>query len=121
MTMVMPAAPGATAGAMPAMALVPGAAMLLAHAMAAVVMGLLLADGERAVFSVLGLLAQIARPAARIFRPVLAVLAVAVLDSIPAWPGIASRCPDVRRLPQQVMARQVTRRGPPVPVRPATI
>lgn len=105
----------AATGGTHAMAWVPSAGMLLAHALAAVVLGCLLARGERLLFGLLGLLAQLARPALRICR-----LALCPAPAVPAGARLRVRLaaalagPDQRWRTDRPLARVITRRGPPV-------
>jgi hypothetical protein len=114
----MPAGMGASAErAGHAMMLVPTGGMLAAHVAAAVVLGLVLADGERTVFSLLALLAWSARPLARWYRHFVAVAAL-VLGPEPGLSGLLTarrRCEGMGWLlsPQRSMVRSVPRRGPP--------
>jgi len=99
------------------MSILPSPLMVLAHLGAAVVLGAVLAIGERALFTLLAHLAQLAGPVLRTGRRVLLALALA---AIPArrelrlvaggelsWLGVASM------LPGHLLVRAVSRRGPP--------
>jgi hypothetical protein len=97
------------------MSILPGPGMMLAHLSAALILGYVLADGERALFSLLGLLGELARPVLQLCRHVVLVLTAAL-----SRPGTAraevvgSRVAQVWRLPRHLLVRAVTRRGPPL-------
>jgi hypothetical protein len=101
-----------------AMSLLPGPMMLLAHAAAAVLLGSALATGERALFSLLGLLRELARPVPRRVRPVFRVLAALLTGDGPAEIATAAarraRPETGARLSSYVLVRAVLRRGPPL-------
>lgn len=125
----MPAHPGhaslASASSMPgmpgtaehAMSLLPSPVMVLAHACAAVLLGCVLASGERALFSLIELLVQLARPAVRICSQVLRVLAALLSGDCPTQVETAavtrSRGAPGPMLPQHLLVRAVLWRGPP--------
>jgi hypothetical protein len=93
----------------------PGPAMILAHLLAAVVLGLILADADRALFAFLGLLAAPVRVFGR--RLVQCVLA---LLGFGAHPKTVRESDDrggaglaVQRLRQRLFSAAIGRRGPP--------
>jgi hypothetical protein len=115
---LMPISGGGSAGVSSAghtMSIAPSPLMLLAHLTAAVLLGCALRSGERALFSLLGHLAQLARPAVRVCRQVQRVLATLLAgpDLAPAtvvepsWDQIGPR------LPEHLLVRAVGWRGPP--------
>jgi hypothetical protein len=89
--------------------------MLLAHLAAAVLLGCALRSGERALFSLLGHLAQLARPAVRVCRQVQRVLATLLAgpDLAPATVVEPSWDQLGPRLPEHLLVRAVGWRGPP--------
>jgi hypothetical protein len=103
------------AGAGHTMSILPSPAMLLAHLVAAGLLGCALRSGERALFSLLGHLAQLARPAVRVCRQILRVLATLLVEPDvapgvvvePSWDEIGPR------LPGHLLVGAVGWRGPP--------
>jgi hypothetical protein len=111
--------PSATMMSAHAMPLLPSPAMLLAHAVAAVLLGCGLAAGERALFSLLGLLAWVARPLLPSLSRItgaLTVLTAALRRSGLAALGAAAVQVErtVLRLHEHLLVRAVGRRGPPL-------
>jgi hypothetical protein len=80
-----------------------------------VLLGCALRSGERVLFSLLGHLAQLARPALRISRQVLYVLAALLVgpDLAPAAVVEPSWDEAGPRLPEHLLVRAVGWRGPP--------
>jgi hypothetical protein len=111
---MMPAVPPASGHAM---SLLPSPMMVFAHLGAAVLLGCALSTGERALFSLLGLLVQLARPILRGLAQVLRVLAGLLIGAGPSDTATttATRRRDdvVSRLPRHVLVCAVLWRGPP--------
>lgn len=108
----------ATMADMPGMALVPGLGMLLAHLVAAAVLAVLLAGGERSLFGLLRVLSRAAGQVGRRRRPgfaaVLAALVGAPARQRPPGGGeVRGDLPVPWQAVTQFLARAVPRRGPP--------
>jgi hypothetical protein len=104
------------AGAGHAMSILPGPLMVLAHLIAAVLLGCALRSGERVLFSLLGHLAQLVRPALRIsHQQVLYVLAALLAGPELAPAAVVKPSWDEAgpRLPEHLLVRAVGWRGPP--------
>jgi hypothetical protein len=114
----VPAGAGSAAGH--TMSMLPSPMMVLAHACAAVLLGCALAAGERALFSLLGLLAELARPAVQVCGQVLRVLAALLTGDGPTDVETATAIgtwQDIKpRLPRHALVRAIPRRGPPRPL-----
>ncbi|MCE0535508.1 hypothetical protein LWF15_08300 [Kineosporia rhizophila] len=105
----------AEAGTGHVMPLLPSPLMLLAHIAAALVVGAILSDGERALFVLLGLLAHVRPPELHLGRRIhriLALLATGVrpeVDEAPrSWVNLSQQ-----RLRERVLVATLGRRGPP--------
>jgi len=100
-----------------AMSLLPSFPMVLAHVVAAMVLGAVLADGERALFVLLGLVAHLCSPSRRAGRGVLGVLALLAADTSRKPDPVQRPRMDVpqRHLRERVLVTTLGRRGPPLP------
>ncbi len=98
-----------------AMSLLPGPFMLLAHIVAALVLGLVLADAERSVFALLGLLLVPVQDFGReMVRRVLTLLAFGTLSMRDAGPDARGGVDvPIGRLLQRLLGAAIGRRGPP--------
>ncbi len=99
-----------------AMPLLPSPAMLLAHLMAALVLGAVLSDGERVLFTLLGLLAHVCPPQLLLGRRILSVLALLASGTGPCADPVQGLRVDhpQRHLRERVLVTSLGRRGPPL-------